>query len=132
MKVINQRARAWILIQADSPQDAAKRIYEELVDKGGDDYVVIRADIVDYVYNIVIAVDAASGEWLERVHQIIREITGVRQTAILPVKQHVPSPPHYAQSFITDDEVAAGEARGIPEGIKPGRQHWSPGENPWG
>jgi hypothetical protein len=128
MKVMNRRVRAWILIQADSPQNAAQALYEELVDKGDDDYVVIRADIVDYVYNIVIAVDAASSEWLERVHQIIRGITGVRQTAILPVKQHVPSPPHDAQGYITEDEVAAGAWKEI----KPGRQHRSPGENPWG
>jgi hypothetical protein len=126
--ITNGRVRAWILVQADLPLDAARRLYDELVNEGGDDYVVIRADVVDYVYNLVIPVDAASWDWLQQVHQMIRQITGARHTMIIPVVQPVPFPPHDAQGFITSEEVAAGHWKDI----RPGRQHWSPGENGWG
>ena len=72
MKVIhseNERVRAWIMAQVDSPHDAAQQLYEEMGNKGDDHYVVIRADVVDYVYNLVIPVDAenwgvaARGSW---------------------------------------------------------------------
>jgi hypothetical protein len=122
------RARAWILVQADSPQKAAQSLYEELKDQGGDSFVVVRADVVEYHYNIVIPVDAESGEVLRKVYGMIREITGARESAIVPVVEHIPFPPHNAQSYITEKEAEAGEAKEI----RPGRQASSPGENAWG
>jgi hypothetical protein len=127
MTITGARARAWILVQAESPHEAARALYESLAEKGGDDYVVIRADVVDYVYNMVIPVDLAGWELLEEVHQLIREITKAKYSTVIPVVQHFPFPPHDAQSFITTEEVEAGHWR-----IEPGRQHWSPGENAWG
>ncbi len=124
----NRRTRAWILVQADSPHNAARMLYNTLCDEGGDSYVVIRADVVDYVYNVVIPVDAESQSALEAAHQRIVELTGATQTAILPVVHSIPFIPHDAQGYITPDEIAAGHERKL----LPGRQHWSPGANAWG
>jgi hypothetical protein len=122
------RVRAWILVQADSPSDAAYKLYDALGNEGGNDFVVIRADVVDYVYNIMIPVDAASGEWLRHVHLKILDITGARHSVVIPVVQLVPFIPHDANGFITEAEARAGHEE-VP---KPGRQGWSPGMNAWG
>ena len=123
-----ERVRAWIMAQVDSPHDAAQQLYEEMGNKGDDHYVVIRADVVDYVYNLIIPVDAENWEWLSEVHGMIRDLTGVKHTVVIPVVRHIPFPAHDAQGFITEREVAAGAAKGL----KPGRQSHSPGENAWG
>jgi DNA-binding Lrp family transcriptional regulator len=131
MKVIhseNERVRAWIMAQASSPHDAAQQLYEEMGNKGDEHYVVIRADVVDYVYNLVIPVDAESGEWLREVHEMIEHLPGVKHTVVIPVMRHIPFPAHNAQGFITEREAEAGDEKGI----KPGRQSHSPGQNAWG
>ena len=70
------RARAWVLLQVKSPHHAAHDLYDQLKDEGGDSFVVIRADVVDYEYNIVVPVDAESDEVLETVYGTIKQITG--------------------------------------------------------
>jgi hypothetical protein len=122
------RARAWILVQVESPHHAAQVLYDNLCDQGDNKYVVIRADVVDYVYNLMIPVDAESVSVLQYVHQRILELTGATCTAIIPVVEHTPFPPHDAQGYIRRGEVAAGHNKKL----RPGRQHSSPGENPWG
>jgi len=128
IRKVDGRTRAWILLQVDSPPDAARKLCDAMRDEGGDSYVVIRADVVDYVYNIVVPVDAESPSVLQYVHQRILELTGARDTAILPVVEHIPFPPHDAQGYLTQDEIAAGHEKGL----QPGRQHSSPGANAWG
>ncbi len=125
---VGERTRAWILVQVDSPLEAAQGLYNNLCDEGGESYVVIRADVVDYVYNVVIPVDAESPAALQTAHQRILEITGATQTAVIPVVQPVPFVPHNAHGFITTTEARAGHEKVD----KPGRQHWSPGMNAWG
>jgi hypothetical protein len=121
------RARAWVLVQAKSAHHVAKELYEQLVHEGGDRFVVIRADVIDHSYNVMIPVDAESQQVLEEVHGMIREHPGVIDTAVIHVKQHVPFPPHDAQGYVTDEEAEVGKER-----IPPGRQGASPGANPWG
>ncbi len=125
---VSERTRAWILVQVDSPHDAAQTLYDTLWEEGDDNYVVIRADVVDYVYNVVIPVDAANPVALEAARQRILEITGATQIVVIPVVHLVPSVPHNAHGFITAAEARAGHERVD----RPGRQHWSPGANPWG
>ncbi len=122
------RTRAWILIQANSPQEAAQELYETVRDEGDESYVIIRADVVDYVYNVVIPVDAASPAGLEEARLRILEVTGAKEFVVLPVRQTFPAVPHDAHGFITEHEAAHGH-ESVPH---PGRQHWSPGQNAWG
>jgi hypothetical protein len=122
------RARAWILVQSDAPRDEAQKLYDNLVDEGDDSYVVIRADVVDYEYNIVIVVDAENMGALHHVQRRILDFVPARRTAVLPVVQHIPVVPHDAQGFITDEELAAGADKTLTAG----RQHSSPGANAWG
>jgi hypothetical protein len=123
--------RAWILLQVKSPHAVARNLYEKLKDEGKTDerdYVVVRADVIEYQYNIMIPVDARSDKDLQFVYERILEITGASDHTSLRVVGHTPFPPHNAQGYITQEEAEQGKARGI----KPGRQSNSPGENAWG
>jgi hypothetical protein len=125
---VTRRVRAWILVQSHSPHDEARKLYDNLVEEGGDSYVVIRADVVDFVYNIVIAVDAESVGALQRVQQRMLDFIPAKRTAVLRVVEHIPPIPHEAQGFITQEEFDAGRDKSLPAG----RIHWSPGANAWG
>lgn len=122
------RMRAWLLLQVESPQKVATGLYDALRDEFGDDCVVIRADIVDYVYNLVIPLDASTPEIMAAVHDKIVRLTGAKHHVIVPVIEHIPYPPSDAQGYITEEEVALGHEKTL----LPGRQHASPGANAWG
>ncbi len=123
------RFRAWILLQVNSPQKVAQELYDAIWMEGDDDYVVIRADVVDWDYNVVIPVDAASEDHLNRAYERILDITGAAKSVRLPVTQTFPRIPHDAHGFVTKEEFDQGQEK---ERIRPGRQHWSPGHNAWG
>jgi hypothetical protein len=125
----NGRVRAWILIRTESPEPAARQLYEELGYEGGDSFVLVRADVVDYHYNIVVPVDAESWEVLQDLFCRIQKLTGARETAIVRVVKHIPYPPHLADGYITEEEAKAYTG---PDQIKVGRQGNSPGMNLWG
>lgn len=123
----NGRVRAWVLVQAKPAQTVAEGLYEELGHEGGDSFVVVRADVVDFDYNIIVPVDAESEDVLSCVVEQIRGVDGVNETVIVRVKEHVPCPPHDAHGYITAQEAEAGQ-----ESVEPGRQGASPGRNAWG
>jgi hypothetical protein len=128
------RARAWILIQTDDPNAAGESLWNERGLQGGDDYVVVRADVVranvpNWVYNLVVPVDADSEDRLESIHQDILRVTKARDSVVLRVTFLNPAPPHEAEGFVTAEEYARGTEK---ERVKVGRQHWSPGFNAWG
>jgi hypothetical protein len=123
------RTRAWIMLQVDSPSEAAHRLYDSQGLAGGYDYVVVRADVVNYVYNLMVPVDAANPDVLQSVHRIILDITGARFSVVIPVVEFVPLIPHDAEGFITGDEYEMGHDK---LHCKEGRQRWSPGMNAWG
>jgi len=125
----NGRVRAWVLIKTESPEAAAHQLYEELGSQGGDSFVLVRADVVDYHYNLVVPVDAESWEALQDLVCTIQKRTGARETAIMRVVAHVPYPPHDTDGFITPQEA---ELYTDTESMKVGRQRNSPGCNPWG
>jgi hypothetical protein len=112
-----------------------KRLYDEnqINGLGGDQYVIVRADIVRHDdYNVIIPVDAEDDAGLEEAVSVITELLGVGIVSIARVvdKGHVPWPPHEAHGFITEREVVALPIEQIH--IKAGRQHASPGTNKWG
>jgi hypothetical protein len=125
----NGRVRAWVLVWADDPERWARELYEELGHEGGDEYVVVRADVVEsfYGYNIVVPVDARDQSTLDSVVKMIRNPKAVKRLAILRVEIHNPYPPQDASGYVTEEEAEAGE-----EEVKVGRQDKSPGLNPWG
>jgi len=125
----SSRVRAWILIRADSPQTAAERIYDGLGQADDDRFVVVRADVVDNHYNIVVPVDAQDWDVLQDVAARIQRLAEATDLAILRVVEHIPYPPHLADGYISEDEAAAYTG---PETIKIGRQRNSPGWNAWG
>ncbi|MGD2177417.1 MAG: hypothetical protein PVG71_06290 [Anaerolineae bacterium] len=126
----SERARAWVLVQAEDPEALAQELYEAEGHAGEDEYVVVRADVVTpfYGYNVVVPVDAQNEDALNVVREKIWERQGVSRSAVLNVKMHVPYPPQDANGFITEKEAEAG----AEEVEKIGRQHASPGLNAWG
>jgi hypothetical protein len=125
----NGRVRAWVLVWADDPVGVAEELYEELRYEGEDEYVVVRADVVEsfYGYNIVIPVDAQDQGSLDLVLKKIRNPKAVKRMAVLRVETHNPYPPQDASGYVTEGEAEAGD-----EDVKVGRQDNSPGLNPWG
>jgi len=124
---LDGRARAWVLVRAERAQELAEGLYDELGHEGGDSFVVIRADIVDFDYNVIIPVDAESWEVVDEVVGMIKDRRGVTDTVVVPVQGHVPYPPQDANGYITEEEAEAGK-----EPVEPGRQGASPGYNGWG
>jgi len=116
-----------VLVRAERAQDVAEELYGKLGREGNGSFVVVRADVVDYDYNIVIPVDAKSKEMVHEVVGIIKDHRGVRDTVVVWVQSHVPYPPHDAHGYITEEEAKAGR-----EAVEPGRQGASPGYNGWG
>jgi hypothetical protein len=133
----NGRVRAWVLIRKEMPEgappiDVAEELYRELGYKEdyapGDRYLMIRADVVDYHYNIMIPVDALDLTELQDLVCQIQKISGATETAVLRVLASNPNPPHAADGFITLEE-----REGYPDECAiVGRQRGSPGLNPWG
>lgn len=124
------RVRAWVLVRAARAQEVTARLRN--LDRGGDDFVVIRADVVaespDFPYNIIVPVDAESEEVLSDAVDEIRGQSGVSEAIKVGVLEHHPYPPHDASGYITHHEAQVGERK--PERV--GRQEASPGFNPWG
>ena len=124
---LSGRARAWVLVRAERAQEVAEGLYDKLGHAGGDSFVVIRADIVDFDYDMMIPVDAESKEMVDAVVGMIKDHPGVTDTVVVRVQRHVPYPPHDANGYITEEEAEAGK-----EPVEPGRQGASPGLNGWG
>jgi len=123
------RVRAWVLVWADDRAGVAEELYEQFRYEGEDEYVVVRADVVEsfYGYNIVVPVDAQDQGTLDSIVEMIRNLEAVKRVAILRVEIHNPYPPQDASGYVTEEEAEAGE-----EDVKIGRQDKSPGLNPWG
>jgi hypothetical protein len=134
------RVRAWVLLRVAEPHSAAAmfdkrdRSGRGLLTEGGDQYVVVRADVVEgsSVYNLVVPIDAQDEAGLSAAIHALSSKLGAQpeQTMILRVVSHYPKVPHNAHSFVTPKELKGKPA---PEFDPPGR-HWpkSPGANPWG
>jgi hypothetical protein len=98
--------------------------------KDGDQYVIIRADVVEGSdsYNLVVPVDAATGSFDAALEVLVAAVKR-EPTSVLRVIAYNPDPPHGASTFITPGEL---KANFMPEYCPPGRHPQSPGANPWG
>lgn len=133
-----KRARAWVLGWAENPAAVAEELYEEMGHTGENEYVLVRADVLedgDHPYNLVIPVDAVTEEQLNWVREKV-EGRDVTEITILKVARHEPNPPHIAHGYITAAELEAQyemEIKLVEEiRLAVGRQGASPGHSPWG
>lgn len=141
-RVNSGRTRAWLLISADGEKDAkskAQNIYQNLRHEGGDDYVVIRADVVKElvkdkkIYHIIVPVDAIDPSKLKAVIQIIEELMDYSIEKQLEVLDHFPSLTYLAQGFVSGEEKTYARDNFILAPDETGRIiKRSPGDNPWG
>lgn len=123
----NVRVRAWLLFQTETPEETASTL-EEYLTTGEDGYVVVRVDVVEGDYNLVVPVDTASHADLENlVATLARAVRS--EPLVLIVTEHHPDPVTGSHSYVT-----APEAKSYPTDFpEPGRQvPNSPGANPWG
>jgi len=125
------RVRAWILVKVKSPEAAARKLYAALGEQGGDRWVVVRTDIVDYDYNVMVPVDAQDKAALDEVHEKVQKEIGSTDTLMIQVSKHIPFPPHVAHGFVDPGEAAVKAFEG-PKGKEVGRLGHSPGYNAWG
>ncbi len=129
------RVRAWILGTSDEPEKTAEAIGHLIDDEmeiepagRSEDLIIVRADVVQGEYNLVVPVDTASEEALKTA---LEKIAGadLGNPMILRVQTHNPNPPHAASTFVTAAELRAHPAQ---EFTPPGRHPKSPGRNAWG
>lgn len=122
------RIRAWVLVHSEDTEATAKALSDYFED-GGDDFVVVRADVVDGDLDLIVPVDAANEDILKEVAERIRAANGVTEISVSTVRMHYPNPPHSASTFITAEEL---ELYYLREFDPPGRHPQSPGANAWG
>lgn len=122
-----ERVRAWVFFNATDAHKAAKAIAKDF-GEGQDNWVIVRADVVEGDPNLVVPVDAASKEALEEVLVILRRAAGAEKS-IARVKTHYPKAPHSAHCYVTHAEF---DEHPDPAYGPPGRHPKSPGGNAWG
>jgi division protein CdvB (Snf7/Vps24/ESCRT-III family) len=131
---VRNRLRVWAFGYT-SDVDTFKQMFmdEEIYTKGGDQYVIVRADEVEEftensaAINIIIPMDVADEDGLDAVKSVIEEL-GVEIKATVKSLTKIPDPPHMSHGYITPREFDI-----LPEaGEEPGRQGASPGSNKWG
>ena len=127
------RVRAWVFGWVE-PEELRDRYKENQINGlGGDQFVIVRADIVDHSdYNVIIPVDTEDDAGLKEAVSVITGLLGVENLSVVKVVEggHIPWPPHEAHGFITQEEVDALPIEQLH--IEAGRQHASPGSNKWG
>ena len=123
----SQRVRAWVLLKTSDPRQAAKAIGVHFTE-GGEEWVIVRADVVEGEHNLIVPVDAANHAALEGALEILRGVA-TADPVVARVVEHYPAPVHNAHCFITVDEY---EMNPLREYYPPGRHPQSPGANPWG
>jgi hypothetical protein len=123
-----ERVRAWALVVSANPQATAAEISSRFT-QGGDDWVIVRADVVQGAHNLVVPIDAASEAAFQAALAMVQGAAGVQQVGVERVVQHYPSPTHRAHTFVTQSEI---DEYPVPDFTSPGRHPKSPGSNPWG
>ena len=134
------RIRVWVFGQVDSKKNLRKLYLANKMDKKGkNNYVVIRADIVEdfkvdgMLSNVIIPLDVIDIKEFDKAKKMIKKILKVKITKTLTVESHIPDPPHISHGYVTKGEITKEEKITKKPSIeKPGRQHASPGSNKWG
>jgi len=127
----SERARAWLLLRAKEPKKVAESIYNEYGKRGFDDFVVIRVDVVEGEYNIVVPIDTME-EHFETTENMITSFDGVTSHATLRVTHFNPGPTYLAHGFIQTTEKVALDNKWLPPDEEGRVEKNSPGDNPWG
>jgi hypothetical protein len=122
----NRRVRAWILISIEDPLQVTSQIWT-LDEKQYGTVVIVRTDIVEGDFNLVIPIDT-DPEYFDPTIAAISGIIGGANPVVLKVLSHDPAPAHNSSGYIMPSEAMRGEFRLA----HPGRQDTSPGFNPWG
>lgn len=121
------RVRAWVLLKVENPEGVAQNLHRP-PDKDMDiPWFIVRADVVDGEYNVVVPVDAADPTQLNKACKHIQEIARPKLFVKLQVEVHNPSTPHLAQGYVTKPEFTDA-----PDDVVEGLQRQSPGANAWG
>ena len=134
MDELEKRVRAWLVVSAEDKetlQGHNKRIRG--FDRGPE-VVIIRGDITapaEGVYRLVVPIDVAESAYLALIDQIAVTV-GSQNLEVMRVIDHNPKIAQDASGYITLDELNAGEDHPFSKLLKPGRQDYSPGYNPWG
>jgi hypothetical protein len=140
-----ERVRAWILLKVTEPAAVVAEIVKSrgefqgrfdlgLLSWGGDDLVVVRADVVECEngWNLVVPVDARTEDHLHAAMAELTRAAGSRLLGhtVLRVMDPHPRTPHQSHSFVTEAEWREFE----DPSLKPGVRNYpaSPGANPWG
>ncbi len=123
-----ERVRAWALVVSSNPEATAAQIAAQFT-QGGDDWVIVRADVVQGAHNLVVPIDAANETAFQAALAMVQGATGVQQVGVERVVAHYPSPTHRAHTFVTQSEI---DEFPVPDFTSPGRHPKSPGSNPWG
>ncbi|MEE9230370.1 MAG: hypothetical protein V3U86_06660 [Acidobacteriota bacterium] len=129
------RIRAWVLGKSEEAEETARAIGQLIGDEmkkapanRREGLIIVRADVVQGDYDIVVPVDAANEESLATALEMIVG-AGLGDPVTLRVQTHNPEPPHAASTFVTAAELQAHPAQ---EFTPAGRHPKSPGRNAWG
>ena len=124
----SDRVRAWLFFRAENPDDATEKI-SSLFTEGGDDYVVVRADVAQGDFSLVVPVDAADDAMFAKAVGLLTQAVGSAPALEVRVLRHYPAEPQRAHCFVHPEEHARYP---LHEYSPPGRHPKSPGANPWG
>ncbi len=129
MQPEDARIRGWVYFDLKEPAkaEAAAEQISGLFTQGGNDFVVIRADVTTE-HHVVVALDTRASMWDSTVQQV-QAAAKASPTRVTQVRRHYPAVPHRAHSYVTQAEVDQWK---VPEFEKAGRHPQSPGANPWG
>ncbi len=134
MEEQEKRVRAWLVVSAEDKetlQGHYKRIND--LDRDPDD-IIIRGDITTPakgVYRLVVPIDVTESAYLALIDQIALTV-GSQNLEVMRVIDHSPKIAQNASGYITEYELGKGEDHPFSKLLKPGRQDYSPGYNPWG
>ena len=126
------RVRALVFLRAENADETAETIYTNLGKEGKDDYVIIRADVLESVeddFNIVVPIDTAP-EHFTSTKNLVTEYVGEENSKTFVIKNHYPPPTYQAHGYTTTEEFAKEMGWDRPEEWT--RVPNSPGDNPWG
>jgi hypothetical protein len=101
--------RAWLLVKVGngSASQVANHIYNTVNKKYANDekVFVVRADVVDGPYNLIVPVFTEKDDQLQDIISTINGMKGVTALEKSVVQKHIPNPPHKAHGFVTYQEA---------------------------
>jgi hypothetical protein len=111
--------RAWVLVQAEKEDLGAVANDILKLNVGWRDAYngVIRADLVEGDYNIVVSLYARDGGQLAHIEERINGVEGVAAAVSLPVQGHFPPATHDTHGYISDYEAELVDPAAGPQGF---------------